>query len=304
MRSVVLTALLCLPTALAAQGSEPEFDRARFEAQLRYQQGVISLRRGLATLNVPPSFRYLDAKQAERVLVEAWGNPMGRGTLGMLVPSELSPLAEDGWAIVITYADEGHVKDDDAEGIDYGKLLRDMQKSARADNRARIRAGYPPVELIGWAAPPRYDRATRKLYWAKELKFGDEANTLNYNIRVLGRSGVLVLNAVASMDQLPEVERRMADVLTFVDFNAGHRYADFNPATDNVAQYGIAALVAGGIAAKTGVFKGLLAALLAAKKLVAALVIALFAGIAKLFKKQERPAPAPATSRPRVIASR
>ena len=26
------------------------------------------------------------------------------------------------------------------------------------------------MELVGWAAPPRYDKATHKLYWAKELK--------------------------------------------------------------------------------------------------------------------------------------
>jgi hypothetical protein len=40
------------------------------------------------------------------------------------------------------------------------------------------------------------------LYWARELKFGEQpVNTLNYNIRVLGRKGVLVLNFIANMDQ-------------------------------------------------------------------------------------------------------
>ena len=32
----------------------------------------------------------------------------------MLVPSDLSPLSEDGWAIVITYDDDGYVDDADA----------------------------------------------------------------------------------------------------------------------------------------------------------------------------------------------
>src|SRR3989449_2653188 len=33
------------------------------------------------------------------------------------------------------------------------------------------------------------------------------------------------------------------------------RYADFIPGTDKVAEYGIAALIAGGLAAKAGLFK-------------------------------------------------
>lgn len=289
--AAALAWLASLPTTAPAQDSTTEFDRAAFERELRYQRGVVTLRNGLATLNVPPTFRYLDAQQAERVLVEAWGNPPGSRTLGMLVPSSVSPLADEGWAVIITYSDDGHVKDDDAEQIDYDDLLRDMQKSTRADNKERVAAGYSAVELVGWAAPPRYDRASHKLYWAKELKFGDEPeNTLNYNIRVLGRSGVLVLNAVASMSQLAEIEGRMAEVIAFADFSDGQRYADFNAATDNVAEYGIAALVAGGLAAKTGLLKGLIAGILAAKKLVIAGLVALGALLAKIFRKKAEPA--------------
>jgi uncharacterized membrane-anchored protein len=36
--------------------------------------------------------------------------------------------------------------------------------------------------------------------WAKEIRFGDrEENTLNYNVRVLGRKCVLVLDFIAGM---------------------------------------------------------------------------------------------------------
>ena len=57
--------------------------------------------------------------------------------------------------------------------------------------------------------PPSYDAAAHKLYWAKELMFGtDMDHTLNYNIRVLGRRGVLVLNAVAEMKQLAVIRTR------------------------------------------------------------------------------------------------
>src|ERR1043166_4013447 len=44
-------------------------------ATLKFQQGQIVLRNGLATVNVPPRFRYLDGADAKKVLVDLWGNP-------------------------------------------------------------------------------------------------------------------------------------------------------------------------------------------------------------------------------------
>lgn len=148
-----------------------------------------------------------------------------------------------------------------------------------------MKEGYPPIELVGWAAAPRYDKQTHKFYWAKELKFGDskEGNTLNYNLRILGRGGILELNAVAGMAQLKQIETATPDLLAMVDFNPGNHYADYKPGTDKVATYGLAALVAGGIAAKAGLFKGLLVALLAMKKFLIVGAIAAFVLIKKIF---------------------
>jgi len=97
---------------------------------------------------------------------------------------------------------------------------------------------------------------------------------------------VLVLNAVASMDQLAPVKRDMAKVIGFVDFNGGHRYADFIPGTDKVAEYGIAALIAGSLAAKAGLFKVLLAGILALKKLIVVAVVGVSAYLRKLFRRK------------------
>jgi len=147
-----------------------------------------------------------------------------------------------------------------------------------------VKEGYDAIELVGWASPPRYDSVAKKLYWAKELKFGDSSeHTLNYNLRLLGRRGVLVLNAVANMDQLKLVESATPAILAAVNFQDGHRYADYKDGSDKVATYGLAALVAGGVAAKAGLFKGLLVALLALKKLLVVGVIALVAGVKKFW---------------------
>jgi len=100
------------------------------------------------------------------------------------------------------------------------------------------------MTLVGWAERPSYDKANHKLYWAKELKAeGSQQDSLNYNIRVLGRKGVLVLNAVAGMDQIAKIRTEMKQVTAFSEFTDGNRYADFDSHTDKTAEYGIAALV-------------------------------------------------------------
>lgn len=128
-----------------------------------------------------------------------------------------------------------------------------------------------------------------------ELALGTTpAHTLNYNVRVLGRRGVLVLNAVGSMDQLQAIKPAMQQVLGFVNFNEGHRYADFLPGKDRTAAYGIAGLVAGVVAAKAGLFKILIAGLLAAKKLVIAGVLAAAVFARRLMGRRDAPAQPPA----------
>jgi uncharacterized membrane-anchored protein len=258
----------------------------KFEASLGYQTGTVKLPGGMATLTLPDSFRYIPSAGAKRVLTDVWGNPPGAadGVLGMLVPSDLSPLTDEGWGIIITFDDDGYVNDDEAASMDFDDLLKDMKEGAADNNAERKKLGFEPVTLVGWAEPPHYDGQAHKLYWAKELQFGDnDEHTLNYNIRILGRRGVLLLNAVSSMNQLDDIRAETESVLAAVEFNEGHRYTDYLPGTDKAAAYGIAGLIAGGAAAKAGFFKVLWVGLLASKKLVVAGIVALVAFARKLF---------------------
>lgn len=251
---------------------------------LKPQHGEITLRGGIAKIKLPETFSYLDPKDSETVLGKIWGNPHTDGTLGMITPKDFNPLADESWAVVLTFTEDGYVKDDDAAKIDYAALLKQMQEGTAEANKEREKAGYPSIQLIGWAAAPRYDAATHKMYWAKEIKFGDSAeHTLNYNIRMLGRRGVLVVNAVAGMSQLKQVEAATPQLLAMVDFQDGHRYTDFTEKTDKVATYGLAALVAGGVAAKAGFFKVIWLGILAMKKFVIFGIVAVAGFVKKLF---------------------
>ena len=280
------------PEDSPAAGASPAAAPAKAPA-LTFHDGKIDLSNGLAELNVPKEFRFLDKDDSRKVIVDFWHNPpaSAEAVLGMLVPAAFAGHGQDSWGVVITYEDSGYIKDNDAGKINYDDLLKQMQKSTLEHNAERQKEGYPSVELVGWAAPPRYDAATKKMYWAKEIRFGDQPqgpDTLNYNIRILGRGGVLVLNAIAGMDQLDEIRHATPQILGMVNYNQGHRYADFNPKTDKVAAYGLAALVVGGIAAKAGLFKVLIGVLIAAKKFVVIGAIAVAGFFKRLFKGGEK----------------
>lgn len=279
--------LIASGAAFAEEAPAASMTAEQFESSLTFQQGKITLPGKIATLNLPPAFRYLGPVDAERVLVEAWNNPPGHKSLGMIVPAGISLLSAEGWAVVVTYDADGHVKDDDADAIKYDELLKEMQEGTEQSNEERKKLGFPSMSLVGWAEKPSYDKASHKLYWAQELKTaGATGSGLNYNIRVLGREGVLVLNAVANMDQIETIKSEMKLVTAFSEFTAGNTYADYNSKTDKTAEYGIAALVAGGVAAKLGLFSKLLAFLLVSKKLLIGGVIMLGIFLANFFSRK------------------
>lgn len=293
--AMVLTwALTLLSGAVFAQGeeqyAEPEGEQMtidEFLEALQPQSGSINLPGNIAIMELGEQFRYLSPNSTETLLVEGWGNPPGNDTLGMVIPANLNPMSDEGWGVVISYTNDGYVKDDDADDIDYDGLLSDLQEQSREENKERVAMGYGAMDLVGWAEAPTYDSQAHKLYWAKEFSSdGAMINSLNYNIRVLGRKGVLVLNAVAGMNQIDMIKTEMPTLVSVTEFTSGNRYEDFDSSTDHVAEYGLAALVAGGVAAKMGLFAKLFAFLLAFKKILIIGLIAAGVFIKQLFTKK------------------
>jgi uncharacterized membrane-anchored protein len=252
-------------------GEEAQRYIEEFESRLSFQTGSIVIGDGLATLQLPDGARFLDKSQARWVLESEWGNPPDDLVLGLVVPpGERLPL---GWAIVVAFEEMGYVSDDDAMSIDYDDLLIQMQQDTSDSNDARVQQGYPAIDLIGWAEAPTYTPAYNKLYWAALLRFtGDEYVTLNYDVRLLGRRGVLSMMAVADQTDLPQVREMCKGVAMGASFNAGHRYEEFDSNIDEVAAYGIGGLVAGKVLAKAGILKLLLKPLIVVGAIVAAVI--------------------------------
>jgi uncharacterized membrane-anchored protein len=116
-------------------------------------------------------------------------------------------------------------------------------------------------------------------------RHASKAVSVNQMKTNLFRKGVLVLNAVAPIEQLAEVEVRMPEIMSMVNFTAGNRYADYQEGNDTVAEYGLAVLILGGVAAKAGLLKGLLAVLAASWKVIAIGVIAIGGFFTRFFRR-------------------
>jgi len=299
----LLLASLYFPFCLNAQLLEPEvlpedtLTDADFNAFYQaYQDSIegtltfyadtsLAIGNGMAQLEVPAGYRYVGPEDAKTVLEDMWGNPPGTGddSYGMLFPDKYSPAFSGGFGIDIEYTEEGYIDDDDAADMDYNELLESLQEDAEAGNEYRREQGYEALEVVGWATAPHYDAANKRLHWAKELHFeGMVENTLNYNILFLGRRGYLTMNVIGEMKDLPEVNQGLEGILGSIAYNEGHRYEDFDSSIDEVAAYGIGALIAGKVLAKTGLLAGLGIFLAKAWKLIALAGVAIVGLLKKL----------------------
>jgi uncharacterized membrane-anchored protein len=260
-----------------------------FLKELHPQTGDVTIPAAKAVMHLGDRYYFLPAAEARRVLVEAWGNPpsQGDGVLGMVIEKGKT-VFDSPWAAVITYEDTGHVSDAKAKEEDYASVLKNMQEGQEAANPEREKAGYPAMHLTGWAQPPSYDAASHSLIWARELQIaGEPTHALNYDVRLLGRTGVLSLNMLSEMPLLGDVRTAAQTFGKAVTFEPGAGYADFNASTDKAAEYVLAGLVAGGVAVAAAKKLGFLALILKFGKVIliglAAAGAAAFGFLRKLF---------------------
>lgn len=282
-----LALALALAVPAVASAKAPTVEQAEAVVRdLHPQTGDVKVPGTGATLHLGKDYYYLSPVEAKRVLTDVWGNPpsVGDGVLGLVLPTGKT-VVDSVWGAVLTWDGSGYVTDDDAKTADYDAVLDKLREGEDANNKERRDAGYPGMHLVGWAQPPAYDPATHSVVWARDLKVdGAPADSLNYDVRLLGRGGVLSLNMLASMPDLPEVRQAAQAFGRTATFDAGQRYADFDESKgDKRAGYGLAGLVAAGVGVAVAKKLGILAiALGLGKKLIVVAAIA-FAAVRRFF---------------------
>ncbi|MEL6391684.1 MAG: DUF2167 domain-containing protein, partial [Bacteroidota bacterium] len=90
---------------------------------------------------------------------------------------------------------------------------------------------------------------------------------------------------IGSIQDVDLISKDLPQILESVEYLEGHRYSDFNPDIDDVAAYGITALIAGKVLAKTGLLATIGLFLAKAWKILLIGAIALGAGAKKLMGK-------------------
>lgn len=262
----------------------PEVQQAlKLVKELKPQQGKVSLPQAHATLDLGTTYDLYGPDDARKILVDIWGNPpeAAQGTLGLVMPAGKSPVT-NAWGAVITYEPTGYVEDSDAKDVDFNEILVELKKNAEASNPDRTAQGYPAMHVAGWAESPKYDASTHSVVWARDLMIdGEQTHTLNYDLRTLGRSGVLSVNFIAGMPELGTIKTAAADFARHATFDTGARYADYDPSLDQKAEYGIGGLVAAGVGVAAAKKLGLLAVFLKFLKPILIGIAVLGAGIAK-----------------------
>lgn len=229
-----------------------------------------------ASLHVKSGYMFAGAEDTQKLL-EAMGNPTSGTELGFLAPTNAS------WFVIFEFSDVGYVKDDDKDKLDAGKLLTTIRKGTEESNKMRKKMGAPEMKIVGWEHPPKYNETTHNLEWAIRGESEGEP-VINYNTRILGRSGVMEANLVIDPEELAATLPIYQEILKDYSFKTGKTYAEYKQG-DRIAQYGLAALITGGAAAvavKTGLMASIILFFKKGAKLIIVAIVAIGAFIKKL----------------------
>ncbi len=282
---------VCLPllnSALAQSSAQPkDSDSVIAEAMRASVPGPSAVKLGeQGVLKLPKDYIYIPQPQAGRMR-NAMGNP---GTDPDLIGLVLSATNE-GWIVFLRFEKSGYIKDDDAKDWNADEMLKNFKEGTEASNVERVKLGGRELEIVGWAQKPTYDAASHRLVWAMSSKDkgapASDQQGVNFNTYVLGREGYFSLNLVTDLNALPQFKPRATQLLSAVEFDQSKAYGDFNPATDKVAEYGLAALVVGVAAKKLGFFAVIAAFVLKFSKVFLIAFAAFGAGVFKWFSRKK-----------------
>ena len=248
------------------------------EPEIKWIPGpkVCDLGDNVASIDVDESYVFADSDDTKR-LMELMGNPKTNYEVGLVMPKD----EHANWFIVFEYFPIGYVNDDEKGSIDSDAILESIRKGTEKANAKRKEQGFPPLKVLGWYEQPHYDQESHNLVWAL-LADSDGTEIVNYNTRLLGRSGYMSAVLVADKDTLDLLKQQVESILSKVSYKNGKSYAEYVQG-DKLAKYGLTALIAGGAGAaavKLGFFK----MLAKAWKIVVAGAVAFFAFLGKIIK--------------------
>lgn len=252
------------------------------EFEISWVEGpaTVDLGNNLAEVSIDENYIFANADDTQLIMEQA-GNIVSNNEVGLILP-----IAEDAdWFIVFEYEAIGYVKDDEKDSIDADAILESIKAGTEEANKIKAEKGIPALNIIGWYEEPHYDEKTHDLTWtilADTEENGEKYQLVNYNINVLGRTGYMSVVLVADPTTLDSIKPELEAILSTFSYKQGKKYTEFKEG-DKIAEYGLTALVAGGVgaaAAKMGLFQ----ILAKYAKIIFLAVIAFFGALWKKIK--------------------
>lgn len=234
------------------------------------------------TLDLPEGYLFIPASEATEVM-RIMGNKMGPELVGIIISREQGLS----WFITVQYSKLGYISDDDASNLNADELLNTIRKITEKSNEDRITKGFPPLSIERWIKAPAYNAASHQLAWSVLANSGKPDSVINYNALALGREGAFAFILVSPSSKIETVKNNEETIMAAIHYNEGKRYEDFIKGTDQVAAYGLAALITGVVAKKLGLIA--LAGVFLAKiwKMLAVAAVLFASKFKKLFKKDD-----------------
>ncbi len=234
---------------------------------------------GYAEIRVPEGFLFTGSDGAPKFL-ELSENPPDPTTVGVLFPT----ADNDKWVVYFNYRDIGHVPDDEHKTIDAAAILANLKAGTEASNSERRTRGWEELHVTDWIIPPGYEPETKRLAWGVGLKTGGGDDGANYDVRLLGRTGVMSVTLSCPPDSVRSLVPKLQTILAGFNYNSGHKYGEWRSG-DKVAAYGLTGLITGGAAvaaAKSGLLAKIGIAIAKMGKAIAIGILAIGAGIWKM----------------------
>ncbi len=274
---------------VSAAAAEPGVAATPAEAEpihiegIRLTHGPAVVKLGdVAEVSLPAGFAFVGPDSLDKFYAMTQNTRNGKEVGVVLSPAR--------WLLFFDYDAIGYVKDDEKKTLDAARLYKTMDDGQNEANESRKARGWDELKLRGWATEPHYDEKTNNLKWAFKISSSSDQHRtigINESIRLLGRKGVMKVTLVGDLELFKEQESQAEQLLAGFRYLPGSTYAEFRSG-DKIAKIGLTALVVGGAgvaAAKLGLLGKFGAWLAKAGKAVVLVVVALGAGVAKLWKK-------------------
>lgn len=186
---------------------------------------TIQVKEAPVDINLPKGFSFMGANATRDFLMKEYGandvDAYMSHMIGLIYPDSLLSADRFDGAWILSYINDGYVKDSQAGEMDFKWIL----ESLRRDN---------PTVKFQWAWYPRYD--TKRHFLSIPMVHITTLDT-TVNIRQLkfGKEGYIQIEPVVSMERLKWLYDNDYIVADGVNFREGSRHEDFDPSKDHAS---------------------------------------------------------------------